>query len=76
MKKIKYVSIFHYCRGGKAAYHISFNRGGDAHKDPTYKRATPTSLKRLARIFWRLEDPQPSFASNFVHIQAYVKEKS
>ena len=72
-KKVKYVSVYHYCQGQDAEYRVSFNRGGDASDDPKYNNPTKASLKRLANQFFWLENPQPTFQSNYVNLQAYTK---
>jgi len=74
MANVKYISIYHFCRGQGAEYHVSFNRGKRAADTPRYKTPTPSSLKRVATLFYALLYLQPIFASNYVHLQAYTKE--
>ena len=71
MAKVKYISVYHYCRKG-AGYHIRFNRGKGAAETPRYI-ATPSSLRRLEKLFYNLESLMPAFRSNYVHLQAFVK---
>ena len=73
MKKVKYISIYHWCREPDAEYHVSFNRGDKAAETPRYKKPTPSSLKRLATLFYTLHHLQPTLMSNYVHLQAYTK---
>ena len=75
MNKVKYISIYHFCRGRQdAEYHIRFNRGEKSADTPRYNAPTPSSLKRVAKIFYGLECLMPAFMSNFVHLQAFTKE--
>ena len=38
MKKVKYISIYHFCREPDSEYHVSFNRGDKAAETPRYKK--------------------------------------
>ena len=73
MTKVKYISVFHFCRGQDADYHVSFNRGKSAYETPTYKGVARASMKRVANLFFNLEDVQPTFQTNFTQLQAYTK---
>lgn len=76
MSKVKYISIYHFCRTQRdAEYHVQFNRGKKPAETPRYNRPTASSLKRVAKLFYHLEYMQPSFCSNFVNLQAYTKEQ-
>ena len=71
MTKVKYISIYRYDMGPE--YHVRFNRGDKAAETPRYKTPTPSSLKRVANLFYRLECLQPTLTSNYIHLQAYTK---
>ena len=74
MNKVKYISIYHFCRGGQdAEYHVRFNRGEKSADTPRYNAPTPSSLKRVAKLFYGLEALMPTFTSNYIHLQAFVK---
>ena len=73
MKKVKYISIYHFCRGEDAEYHIRFNRGQKAAETPRYNAPTHSSLKRVAKLFYGLEHLMPTLTSNYIHLQAFVK---
>ena len=75
MSKVKYISIFHYCREQDAEYHVRFVRDKKPAETPMYKSPTTPSLKRVAKLFPNLEHTQLSLVSNFVHLQAYTKEQ-
>ena len=72
--KVRYISIYHFCRRQDAEYHVRFNRGKIPADTPRYKTPTASSLRRVARLFYDLEYAQPSFETNFLHLQAYTKE--
>ena len=74
MSKVKYISVYHFCGGhDDAEYHVSFNRGKDARETPTHKGVTSASIKRVAGLFYDLEWIQPTFQTNFTHLQAFTK---
>lgn len=74
MSKVRYISVFHFCRGQDADYHVSFNRGKKAEDTPRYKGVMPASMKRVAGLCYGLECVQPTFQTNYTHIQLYTKE--
>ena len=77
MAKVKYISVYHFCAFSTdqdADYHVSFNRGKSAGDTLRYKGVTPASMGRVENLFYSLEHAQPTFQSNYIHLQAYTKE--
>ena len=73
MAKVKYISVYHFCDRPNADYHVQFNRGKKANETPRYKGVTDASIHRVAGLFYDLEYIQPTFQTNFTHLQAYTK---